>query len=75
MQEDITGYQVHYSRTMMNITSMTTILSFIAPSLPVGVYSSTLAVMVTAFSKYGIGPASDPKTARIIGKMMSFTYN
>ena len=68
MQEHITGYQVHYSRTMMNVTSTTTMLTFIAPSLPVGVYTGTLAVMVTAFSRYGIGQTSNSKTTMIIGK-------
>lgn len=70
MQEDITGYQVRYSGTVMNVTGSINILTFTAPSLPDGVFTSTIVVTVAALSRYGIGPLSDPKTTMINGKMM-----
>ena len=67
-QGDVTGYLVHYNGTMMNVSSSTTTLTFTAPSLPDGVFTGTVVVMVTAISKYGIGPSSDLVTAVITGK-------
>ena len=52
----------------MNVNNSNTRLTFTAPSLPDGVFTGTVFVMVTAFSRYGIGPASDPDTAIINGK-------
>ena len=49
----------------MNVNSSTTTLTFTALSLPDGVFTGTVVVMVTAISKFGIGPASDPATAEI----------
>ena len=69
-QGDITGYQVHYNGTMMNVTSSTTTLTFTAPSLPDGVFTGTTIVMVTAVNRYGMGPASDPAIARIYGQYL-----
>ena len=66
-QGDITGYQVYYNGTMINVNGSTTTLTFTAPSLPDGVFTDTVVVMVTAISNYGIGPASDPATAVITG--------
>ena len=51
----------------MNVNSSTITLTFTAPSLPDGVFTGTVVVMVTAFSRYGIGPASDPVNAMITG--------
>ena len=67
-QGDITGYQVYYSGTMMNLNSSTTTLTFTAPSLPDGVFTDTVGVMVTAVNRYGVGPASDRESAVIYGK-------
>ena len=66
-QGDITGYQVYYNGTMMNVNSSTTTLTFTAPSLPDGVFTGTVVVMVTAVNRYGIGPDSDPKTTTVTG--------
>ena len=65
-QGDITGYLVYYNGTMMNVNSSTTTLTFTAPSLPDDVFTGIVAVMVTAISRYGVGPASNP-VAAIIG--------
>ena len=43
---------------MINVNSSTTTLTFIAPSLPDGVFTGTVVVMVTAVNRLGIGPAS-----------------
>ena len=66
-QGDIAGYQVYYNGTMMNVNSSTTALTFTAPSLPDGVFTGTVVVMVTATNRYGIGPPSDSDTAEITG--------
>ena len=50
---------------MININSSTTTLTFTAPSLPDGVFTDTVVVMVTAINKFGVGPASDLATAEI----------
>ena len=52
----------------MNVNSSTTTLTFTAPSLPDGVFTGTVVVMVTAVSRYGVGPVSDLETAIITGK-------
>ena len=59
IQEDITGYQVYYNGTKMNVTSSTTTLTFTVPSLPDGVFNGTVVVTVTAVNNFGIGTASD----------------
>ena len=64
-QGDITGYQVYYNGTMRNVNSSTTTLTFTAPSLPDGVFTGTVVVMVTAINIFGVGPTSDPATAEI----------
>ena len=69
MQVDITGYQVYYYGTIMNVDSSTTTLTFTAPSLPDGVHNGTIAVTVTAINKFGVGLPSDLVTAEIIGKI------
>ena len=51
----------------MNVTSPTTTLTFTAPSLPDGVFTGTVVVMVTAVSRYGVGPASNPENATVTG--------
>ena len=66
-QGDITGYQVYYNGTMMNVSSSTTTLTFTTPSLPDDMFTDTVVVMVTAVNKYGVGPASNPETATITG--------
>ena len=54
---------------MMNVNSATTTLTFTAPSLPDGVLTGTVVIMVTATSRYGIGPASEPEAAVIYGNI------
>ena len=53
---------------MTNVTSSTTTLTFTAPPLLDGVFAGTVIVMVTAISRYGIGPSSDFANAVITGK-------
>ena len=65
--ENILRYQVHYSGMIVKVDSSTTTLTFTAPSLPDGVFTGTVVVMVTAVSRYGVGPASNPATAEIRG--------
>ena len=60
-------YQVHYSGMIVNVDSSTTTLTFTAPSLPDGVFTGTVVVMVTVVGSVGVGPASDPATAEIRG--------
>ena len=67
IQGDITGYQVYYNGTMKNVTSSTTTLAFTAPSLQDGVITGTVVVMVTAVSRYGVGPPSKTETAVVNG--------
>ena len=55
---------------MMNVNSSTTTLTFTAPSLPDGVFTGTVVVMVTAINRYGMGPASDPAIAIIDGQYL-----
>ena len=64
---DITGYQVYYNGIMLNVNSSTTTLTFIAPSLPDDMFTSTVVIMVTAVNRYGVGPASNPETATVTG--------
>ena len=54
----------------MNVSSLITILTFNPPSIPDDVFTVNVVVMVTAFSRFGNGPASDPETARITGKYL-----
>ena len=58
---------MYYNGT--NVNSLTTTLAFTAPSLPDGVFTGTIVVMVAAISKYGVGPLSVPATATITGKL------
>ena len=51
----------------MNVNSSTTTLTFTAPSLPDGVFTGTVVVMVTAINQYGVGSASDPAAADVNG--------
>ena len=71
-QGDITGYRVYYNGTMKGVNGSTTTLTFTAPSLPDGVFSGTVVVMVTAVNRFGIGPASDPAIAVINGMITMF---
>ena len=52
---------------MISVTNSTTTLTFTAPSLPDGVFTGTVVVMVTVVNQFGVGPASDPATAKING--------
>ena len=52
---------------MINVDSLTTTLTFTAPSLPDGVFTGTIVVMVTAVNRYGVGPDSDLATATVTG--------
>ena len=56
----------------MNVNSSTTTLTFTASSLPDGVFTGTVVVMVTAVSIFGVGPPSDPATADVNGTYMIF---
>ena len=67
-QESTTGYQVYYNGTMINVNSSTTTLTFTAPSLPDGVFTGTVVVMVTAIDRYGVGPVSDTEVVEITSK-------
>ena len=58
---------MYYNGTMMNVNSSTTTLTFTAPSLPDGVFTGTVVVMVTAVSRYGVGAASNPQTTTVTG--------
>ena len=64
---------MYYNGIMISVTSSTTTLTFTAPSLPDGVFTDTVVVMVTAVSSIGVGPDSDPATAVISG--MQLLYN
>ena len=66
-QGDITGYQVYYNGTMINVNSSTTTLTFTAPSLPDDVFTDTVVVMVTAVNRFGEGPDSDHVMATVTG--------
>ena len=68
-QGDVTGFQVYYNGTMMDVNSSITTLTFTAASLPDDVFTGTVVVMVTAISRYGIGPTSEPEVAVIHGKI------
>ena len=59
---------MYYNGTTDNSTS--TSLSFTAPSPANNVFTGTVAVMVAATNRYGIGPTSEPKTAVINGKII-----
>ena len=52
---------------IVNVDSSTTTLTFTAPSLPDDVFTGAVVVMVTAVSRYGIGPAGDPVDAIVTG--------
>jgi len=56
---------VNYNGTIRNVASSTTTLTFAAPSLLDDVFSDTVVVMVTAISRFGMGPTSDPVIAKI----------
>lgn len=56
---------MYYDETMVNVNSSTTTLTFTAPTLPDGVFTGTVVVMVAAVNRLGVGPASDPATAEI----------
>ena len=51
----------------MSVNSLPTTLTFTAPSLLDGGFTGTIVVMVTAISRYGIGPASNPQTTTVTG--------
>ena len=56
---------------MINVNSSNTTLTFTAPSLPDGVFTGTVVVMVTAMNRFGLGPPSNlsnPTTEEIYGK-------
>ena len=53
----------------MEVNSSTTTLTFTAPSLPDGVFTGTVVVMVTAVNRYGVGADSDHATATITGML------
>ena len=74
-QGDITGYQVYYNGTMINVNSSTTTLTFTAPSLPDGVFTGTVVVMVTAVSILGIGPPSNSMSTSITGIIRTYYSN
>ena len=59
---------MYYDGTMMTVNHPTTTLTFTAPSVPDGMFNSTLVVRVSATSRYGIGPASEHE-AILYGKV------
>ena len=61
---------MYYNGTMMNVNSSTTTLTFTAPSLPDGMFTGTVVVMVTAVNRFGVGPTSEP-VAAIIGMLLA----
>ena len=67
-QRHITGYQVYYNGTMMNVNNSRIQLTFTAPSLTDDVFNGMVVVIVIATSGYGIGPVSEPEAAVIYGK-------
>ena len=58
----------------MNVNSSTTTLTFTAPSLPDGVFTGTVVVMVTIMNRLGIGPPSAPVSALITGIYLISSY-
>ena len=56
---------MNYNGTIINVNSSTTTLTFTAPSLPDGVFTDTVFIIVIAVNKFGVGPASNPATAEI----------
>ena len=64
-------YEVYYNGTTINATSPTTTLTFIAPSLPDGVFTGIVVVMVTAINRFGHGTPSDPDSFEI-SKLYTF---
>ena len=66
-QGDITGYQVHYNGTKINVNSSTTTITFIAPSLPDGEHNGVVMVMVIATNQFGVGPESDSEFTTVTG--------
>ena len=59
----------------MTVNSSTTTLIFTAPSLHHNVFTGTVVVMVTAISRYGVGPASNPVTVIITGMWLLHNVN
>ena len=55
---------------MVNVNSSTATLTFTAPSLPDGVFTGIVVVMVTAVNRFGVGPTSEP-IAAIIGMLLA----
>ena len=66
-QENITGYKVSNNGMKKNVNSSTNTLTFTAPSLPDGVFTGTVVVMVTAVNRLERGQPSKSKTAAING--------
>ena len=64
-----------FNGTMINFNNnSTTTLTFTAPSLPDGVFTGTVVVMVSAVTINGIGIASEPAIATIIGKICMYVH-
>ena len=59
----------------MSVNNSNTRLTFTAPSLPDNVFTGTVVVMVTATSRYGIGPASEPEAAVVNGNILLLVAN
>ena len=59
---------MNYNRTMQNVTSPNTTLTFTAPSLPDGVFYGNITVTVTAINRLGRGTPSDPEYS-VISKL------
>ena len=52
---------------MINVNNSTTTLTFTAPSLPDGVFTGAVVVVVTAISRLGIGSPSASVSTLITG--------
>ena len=64
----VTSYRVYYNGRSRNVGRSTNRLAFTARSLPDGVFTGIVVFMVTAISRYGMGPTSTD-TAIIHGKI------
>ena len=56
---------------MINVNNSTTTLTFTAPSLPDGVFTVTVVVMVTAVNRFGVGPPSDLVIVKVNGMLVT----
>ena len=58
----------------VNVSSSVMEYTFVAPTLPVPMFSDTVVVTVTIINQLGKGPASDPRTAKIYCKCITYVH-